>query len=77
VKGAAYVGELAQEVGERGKACVYLMNTPEHTVEGKVYPITMNASWMPVEVARFITRLLAPDVLSQGRKITINMEHAG
>ncbi len=74
---ATYVEQLAQEVGGRGRPCVYLMNTPERPVMGEVYQMTMNASWMPVEVARAITQIPAPNVLSQYRQFTIEMKHAG
>jgi hypothetical protein len=70
---AAFIEGLAQEVRRRGRPCVYLMNTPEED-EGQVFPFTLNASWVPVDVAKFIIQLPAPDVLSQGSKITINMK---
>ena len=73
---AVYVEQLAQEVGGRGRACIYLLNRPKNPVEGKVHSVTMNAHWMPGEVASAITQLPPPDLLSQGQSITIKIKHA-
>ena len=71
---AAYIEELAEEVGRERTPCVYRLDAPEDAVEGEAYPMTTDVSWMPIDLARFVTQLPAPEVLSQSSKFTVDFK---
>lgn len=73
-RAARHIEELAEEVGGKGTPCVYELETPDDAIEGRVYPMNTDISWMPVDIARFITRLPHPQQLSQSRKFVVNFK---
>ena len=71
-----YIRNLTEPLnGRYGKPCVYILEgTPENPVVGEVHGnVKTPISWIPVELAEYITNLPEPEALSQYEGFALNI----
>ena len=71
-----YIRNLTEPLnGRYGKPCVYILEgTPENPVGGEVHGnVKTPISWIPVELAEYITNLPEPEALSQYEGFALNI----
>jgi hypothetical protein len=72
-RGAAYIKDLVQPIGGRGRPCVYHLDEPENVPIGQAARITARISWIEIELVKFVANLPEPATLRQLPAFRVNI----